>query len=440
MRPCEERIQTDFNDLMRGDWFVPVTLKGVDQHELIESAVERGAVGLICEQGRRLSCDFEGPRIDVPDLREYIFGRARQKRQRLKIDAVAIAGSAGKTSVKELLGAIVTTWRPRSTHVSPANQNTKIALATQILRLPPSVTTGIFEVGARRVGDFQIPLSFLDPSIVALLNVGTAHVGEFGSLENLRREKLSILEAPTAQSLAVGGDDELVLEAARGRGRHVLCFGFGAHNDVRIIGEDGVRVRLSVQGEERVFVCPWNASAKSLNVAAAVTLSLHLGVPSSFVQKGIETFGGVARRFEAFDWEGVTAIDDAFNASPESLVAGLRSLHRIAARKNTLLVIGSLLELGDLSETIHRNLAMTLAEIWGDLHQAPLALATVGADARPLGDHAVKLGLAKDRYIHFTDAMTARSALRVWKSSFDLVYFKGSKGVKLHQIFGAVER
>jgi UDP-N-acetylmuramoyl-tripeptide--D-alanyl-D-alanine ligase len=290
------------------------------------------------------------------------------------------------------------------------------------------------------VGDFQIPLSFLNPSVVALLNVGTAHVGEFGSLENLRREKLSILQASTARLLAVCGDDDLLLKAARRSGRRFLCFGAGAHNDVRILDEDGERVRLSIQGEDGVFLCPWTASAKSLNIAAAVTLSLHLGVPLSFVRKGIETFGGVARRFQSFEWEGVTAIDDAFNASPESLIAGLRSLHRIAARKKTLLIIGSLLELGNLSETLHRDLARTLADIWGDFHQAPLALATVGDAARPLGEHAVELGLAKDRYIHFADAMTARNTLRSWKNSFDLVYFKGSKGVQLHRIFEAVER
>lgn len=438
MGPCEERIQTNFHDLERGDWFVPVTLKGVDQHKFIESALARGAAGLIFEQGRQLPHGFEGPRIDVPNLREYIFERARQKRQRLKIDAIAIAGSAGKTSVKELLGAIVTAWRPHSTHVSFGNQNTKIALATQILRLSPSVSTAVFEVGARRTGDFQIPLSFLSPSIVALLNIGTAHVGEFGSLENLRREKLSILQAPSARNLVVCGDDELLLETARRSRRRMLCFGFGAHNDVRILGEDGPRIRLHIQGEEQLFVCPWNGSAKSLNIAAAVALSLHLDVPSSFVRKGIETFGGVARRFQVFEWEGVTAIDDAFNASPESLITGLRSVHRIAAKKNTLLVIGSLLELGDFSESIHRDVARTLAEIWGDLRQAPLALATVGDAARALGESAVELGLAKDRCIHFADAMSARSTLRLWKNSFSLVYFKGSKSVRLHRIFEVV--
>lgn len=432
MHPLDEQIQTNYHEITPGDWFVPVTIKGVDQHDLIGPAIKKGASGFIIEQGR---VQPKFPFIEVPDLRDYLFERARRKRERLEIASIAIAGSAGKTSVKELLGAIVTAWEPTSVHMSPANQNTKIALATQILRLPSEHTTAIFEVGARRLGDFQIPLSFLSPSVVALLNMGQAHIGEFGSLTNLHREKLSILQAPTAKSLVVLGDDELLAAFARKTRRHLICFGFDDRNDVQIVRELDQEIHLKIHGRQIAFSCPWSASAKSLNIAAAVALSLCLDIPLSSIQKGIETFQGVGRRFQIFDWNGVEAIDDAFNASPESLVEGLKALRHRAKNRKTLLVIGSILELGEMSHAIHRDLAGSLSQIWGDL--SSLGLATVGREAQAFGERAVELGLSKDHWVHFSDSDQARNTLCRQKRSFDLVYFKGSKGIELKKIFEA---
>ena len=190
VNPPFEIIQTDVSKVQAGDWFLPMTIKEVNQHSLIAEALQKGAIGFTYQENENIG-SFKVPHFSVPDLRKYLFNLATQRRPILTTEIAVITGSNGKTSVKEILGAILKVSHPKTNFISPANLNTKIALANQILRLPANCAVAGFGMGARRIGDFAVPLSYLQPSVVALLNIGTAHVGEFGSKENLAKEKIS---------------------------------------------------------------------------------------------------------------------------------------------------------------------------------------------------------------------------------------------------------
>ncbi len=433
-------IQTDLTKIQEGDWFLPMTLKGVNQHEYILIALQQGAVGFVFEEAFRdlvPAAAWEKPHFSVPMLREYLFTLAAEKSYQSKAQVAVIAGSAGKTSVKELVGAILQADVTRESFMSPDNQNTKIALATQVLRLPETCEQAVFEMGARRTGDFKTPLSYLRPTVVALLNIGSAHLGEFGTRENLWHEKVSCLNSPTAETVVVPGDDLRILEFAKGTSKKVISFGRSATHSIQILMEAEDCITLSIEGQVVELDCPFLASAKALNVAAAVGVGLAMNVDLAKIQWALKSFKGVPRRFQKFMWDETPAIDDAFNASPESYGAGLKELQKLTQSKNVLLVMGSILELGSESESAHRQIAHLVQEYFPQNGETRVSVATVGPEATVIGDELLRLGFPERQLSRFSSSEEAK-VLQDRKRQYDLVFFKGSKSIQLKRIFEGV--
>ncbi len=389
---------------------------------------------------QRLSFELlEGPpppesllKPPAADLRTFMFESARRRRRGLPVKVAAITGSAGKTTVKEILGHLL-----RDAFVSPANQNTKLALALQVLRLPKEQATAVFEIGARRLGDFQTPLSYVRPDIVTLLNIGSAHVGEFGSLENLIREKLSPLGFESVHTVVVPSEDARIVKHAREQGKHVITFGTGPAADVELLREGAEGVYLKFQKKDVFIECPFRGPQKGLNIAAAMASVVALGIPAQDVARRLIEFHAVERRFQAFHWHGRLAIDDAFNASPESMREGLHHLLKQTKNMKILLVLGTMLELGASSEAEHQKLGRTIGTLFHEVIAAGfLTLVTVDSEARFITDGNVT-GLPKDRTLHFATALEAKAAVESLAKQADVVYFKGSKGIQLNKIFGS---
>ena len=429
--PPFEIIQTDVSKIRAGDWFFPMTIKEVNQHSLIADAFQKGAVGVTIQSGERAPAGYSFS--EVPDLRQYLFRLAQLKRPLLSTKVAVVTGSNGKTTVKELLGSIIQVSHPKTHFISPANLNTKIALATQILRLPESCEVAGFEMGARRVGDFEIPLSYLQPSVVALLNIGSAHVGEFGSREKLCKEKLSGLFAPSAQILVVPSCSEMIMTEALKAHKQVITFGYSSHSSVRILESNADTVKLAVRGLEVSFHCPFMTCEKERNVAAAVAMALALEIPLDKIKQGLASFKGVSRRFQAFDWQGIPAIDDAFNASPESMATGLQEFAKIAKDKKSLLVLGSMLELGETSLHEHRKIADLILQTYSPTTN----IAVVGEDAAVIASLLRERGFPQANLFVFSDSTSARTHLQPLRSQFQLAFFKGSKSIRLDRIFTA---
>lgn len=427
--PPFDIIQTDVSKIQAGDWFFPMTIKEVNQHSLIADAFQKGAVGVTIQSGEQAPAGHSFS--EVPDLRQYLFKLAQLKRPLLSTKVAVVTGSNGKTTVKELLGSIIRVSHPETHFMSPANLNTKIALATQILRLPESCEVASFEMGARRVGDFEIPLSYLQPSVVALLNIGSAHVGEFGSQEKLCKEKLSGLFTPSAQILVVPTCSEMIMTEALKAHKQVITFGYASHSSVRILESTADTVKLAVRGLEVSFHCPFMTCEKERNVAAAVALALALEIPLDKIKQGLASFKGVSRRFQSFDWQGTPAIDDAFNASPESMAAGLKEFATVANGKKSLLVLGSMLELGESSKEKHSQ----VAELIFKTYSSETNVAVVGEDAATIAETLKSLGFPSENTLIFADSKSARAELSKVRGQFDIAFFKGSKSIGLDKIF-----
>jgi len=363
------------------------------------------------------------------DLRTFMFESARRRRGHLQVNVAVITGSAGKTTVKEILGHLLT-----DAFVTPANQNTKLALALQMLRLPANQNLAVFEVGARGQGDFQTPLSYLQPEVVTLLNIGRAHLGEFGSLENLLREKLSPLEFHSVKTLVIPGDDVRIVKRARDQNKKIITFGVGPVMDIELVRESLEGVYLKIFKESVFIECPFRGPQKGINIAAAVATAVALGASPQEMTHKLSEFRGVERRFQVFNWQSRLAIDDAFNASPESMREGLRHLLSQTRNMKLLLVLGTMLELGTASEDEHCKLGQYIGTLFHqEISQGHVTLVTIGDDAIHISHSAA--GLKENQRYHFSSAVEAKITVESLAQQSDVVYFKASKGIQLNKIF-----
>lgn len=365
---------------------------------------------------------------DNPTLKEQLFQLALQKSQELSLYNIVIAGSAGKTSVKELISLVLETWNEKAFVVNPENHNTRIALAAQILRLKKEVDLGVFEIGARKPGDFEFPLLLLKPKVALLLNVGLAHVGEFGSVQNLLTEKLSVLKSETLDFAIVNGDDARILKAARDTKTPLVSFGRNVHNDIQVLSENGSEIIFRVGSNQigfKVNVMPPNFS---INLAAVLALTIYLNIPFSVIQTALMKFYGVKRRFESHEQRNSHIIDDAFNSSPESLYSGLKKVAEMSTEKKVLLVLGSMKELGAETELQHRRVAHHIESLFSrQIEQKQLGLIFVGNETLTIVE---ALPRSTDS-IHFQDVEAAKNYFERVRTGFDLIYLKGSKSTHL---------
>lgn len=423
-----------------GDLFVPVPLDGNDQHYKIPEAVARGASDFLFEPGKFDPAQAPSARgWPVQCVRQALIDAAVARRAELPMRAAVVAGSFGKTSVKEMLGGILLAWSKSSGaigHCSPANWNTKSQIAAQVLRLPEATALGVFEMGARKVGDFEIPLSVVLPEVGVLLNLGTAHLGEFGSLEALYATKLSLFGAPSLRTVVAPTGDARIFEAAKKSGKEIFSYGSSEETDLRLINAfDATEqsFRVLYRGSEEVLPLGWTGPGVIENALAAVSVALALGIDWPAIREGLANFQGVEGRFQAREWQGRLVIDDAFNASPESMSAGIRQFAQLSQDRPTkVLVLGPMLELGAESESFHASLGEWLAGYW--TAQTPW-LVTVGESAEIIGRAASDLGWK--RWTHARSATEAQTLLEENSSEWSAAYLKGSRAVTLSNLFRA---
>lgn len=410
MYPSFDKIKTRWEDVKPGDWFFPMTIKGMNQHNYIGEAIARGAAGFSFEKGYVSPHSIPGR--EVPCLREELFTLAQKKREQITGKIAVIGGSAGKTTVKELLASLLRSHSTKS-FASPENQNTKIALASQILALPQNCDFAAFEVGARRVGDFSIPLNFLRPDVVALLNIGRAHLGEFGSVPNLRATKLSLLES-SASTLVLPYGTEIQDFAKNLKDKKIITFGHSKEADIILLKEDLGRVQILWCEES--FELKSSTPCFGINLAASVALAEALGLPRSL--DALANYQAPRGRFTKTIWRGREVIDDAFNASPESMEAGLRYFSQLAENRKAILVLGGILELGEESERIHQELGLLARKLFAG------SILCVGTEAKAMAEGA--------QAELVSDAKEARQRLE--KENWELAYIKGSKAIGLHKL------
>ena len=356
-------ISTDSRAASGGDLFCAIVGSRIDGHECIDDAIASGAVAAL------VSKKVAGPHVLVPkspdDLDPVIHALAKLARYvrklMLNIEVVGITGSSGKTSTKDMIGQVLS--HAGKTHAPAGSLNNELGLPLTILSAPADLRYLVTEMGMRGMHQITHLCSIAQPSIGVVTNVGHAHIGEVGSVENIAKAKSELIKALPADGVAILNADDHRVSAMRAMTQAtVFSYGFSVEADVRAeqvaINSHGTYSFDLVYGGNRVATSiPMLGEHNVSNALAAATVGLAVGMELEDIAAALTELKQMSKwRMEVIQLpKDVTIINDAYNANPESMSAALETLASIPTDGKTWVVVGKMHELGESSKQLHEQ-------------------------------------------------------------------------------------
>ena len=431
------RVWTDSRTVRRGDLFVALTGARFDGHQFVAEALKKGAVGALVRRGFKLPGTALLVEVDEP--RRAFQEAARAHRRRFDIPVVAVSGSNGKTTTKDMIGAILA--ERFAVLKTEGNLNNHIGVPQTLLRLTPRHEAAVIEMGISELGEMARLCEITEPTHGVLTNIGPTHLETLGDVRNVARAKGEMLDALPADGTAVLNADDAFYDdlCARVRGR-VRSFGFSRRADVRALhvetqGPASTILHIGVRDRARPFsVALRVAGAHNVaNALAAVAAGLAVGIGEAAIREGLSRYRPASMRSEVCRWRGVTVLKDCYNANPASMRAAIRWLAEVRGTGRTLAVLGDMLELGEGTGQAHRDVGTELARQGTDY------LLTVGSLAAEIAGGALAEGMPSDRVIMAKDHETLAERLRGILRKGDTVLLKGSRGTRMERVLEALQ-
>ena len=354
------RVTTDSRDLRKGDLFVGIRGERFDGQAFADQALAAGAAGVVVERGARILAEH-ARLLEVDDTRLALGRLAACWRKRFVSPLVAVTGSNGKTTVKEMLASILREVAGAGGVLATAgNLNNDIGMPLTLLRLTPAHRYAVIEMGMNHLGEISYLSSLAKPTVAVINNAGTAHIGELGSQEAIARAKGEIFEALDPEAIAVINSDDAFAGYWRSLLRGQREVDFGIRNSAAV----SARYELTASASLITFCTPEEEFVATLGMAglhnvrnalAAVACAYALRVPSSAIVAGLANCSGIKGRLQRKRHaSGALIIDDTYNANPESMQAAIAVLAAQPDRK--LFVMGDMGELGADGEAMHASI------------------------------------------------------------------------------------
>ncbi len=435
--PLAERfcgVSTDTRSVAPGALFVALKGETFDAHDLLEKARAAGAAGAVVRRGAPTPAGLGV--VEVDDTLAALGAIARFHRRRFAIPLGAITGSNGKTTTKEMIGAILAAGGPSLK--TEGNLNNEVGVPLTLLRLSAEHRSAVVEMGMNHEGELARLSAIAEPDCAEIVSVGPAHLAALKDVETVARAKGEVFRGVKKGGLAIAlADDPLLRAEARASGRRVLLFGRAAEAEVQlarvqILGSQGLEVAIRYQGREHCCRLSFLGEHNALNACAAFAMGVSLGASVQQCLAGLAAARPWAHRLALLETpSGFSVIDDCYNANPASMAAALEALASLAGERRRIAVLGDMLELGDAEERAHRALGEKAAQV------ASLVVA-FGPRARTLFEAAKAQGAEA---AHFQDPSAAAGAIELLKGRLrpgDVVLVKGSRGMKMERIVEAL--
>jgi UDP-N-acetylmuramoyl-tripeptide--D-alanyl-D-alanine ligase len=436
-------VSIDTRTLGAGELYIAIRGDRFDGADFADAAVSAGAGGVVVSRERARTPivgqaepppDSTPVTIAVDDTTVALQALAHAVRVESGAKVVAITGSAGKTTTKEVtaefLGAKYRVIRNRG------NFNNHIGLPLSLIELTARPDVAVVELGMSHAGEIRTLIRIAEPDVRVWTNVGDAHVGFFGSVDAIADAKAEILEGATPDGVLVANadDDRIAARTSSFAGR-VVTFGIERPAEVRAEavvdrGIDGMSARVSTPRGSIDLTTPLVGRGNLANVLAAIAVGVECDVPLAAIAERGSRLQPAPHRGEVVRLaKGVVVIDDSYNASPAATRRALDVLRASGGAGRRVAVLGEMLELGDRSVALHEDVGRAAAAARLDL------LITVGGEAAAaLGDAAVAGGLSRTRLRHLATSDQAAEALAASIQPGDLVLVKGSRGVRTDKV------
>lgn len=430
-------ISTDTRTIKPGDLFIPLKGENYDGHRFLEEAFFKGAVAAISSEE---NIDVSGKVIKVNDTLQSYHRIAAHYRQKFSIPVIAVTGSNGKTTTKDLIAHVLS--KKFTVLKTPENFNNEVGVPQTLLGLAPDTEMVVVELAMRGPGQIRQLVEMVKPQIGVITNIGEAHYELLGSYRAIADAKGELLEDLPDTGIAVlNGDDKWFPYLSRKSRATIYSFGqtedaFIQLKDYRVKGVEGFTIRVGHNaGREYDFTIPFLGFHNVYNSLAAIAVAFIFQVDPSDIQEALDTVERTGRRMEKLVTpDGLIVINDVYNASPSSTEYAIKTLALLENVGRKVIILGDMRELGEISELSHRKIGKSVSEASIDY------LVTLGDMGKWIYEGARDAGMPGNRCFWFNERSTAMSFLVELLQPRDIVLIKASRLMKFEEIVDFIVR
>ncbi|MBN2468314.1 MAG: UDP-N-acetylmuramoyl-tripeptide--D-alanyl-D-alanine ligase [Deltaproteobacteria bacterium] len=427
-------VSTDSRSIQPGQVFWALQGERFDGHDFLSAAVEKGASCLLVRKGAELSgIGADVAIVEVDDTLRALGNAAAHYRRLFNIPVVAVTGSNGKTTTKEMIATLLSTRK----HVlkNEGNLNNLIGLPLSLLRLSPDHDVSVVEMGMNQRAEIARLTEIADPTVGVITNIGPVHLEHLQSVEAVAACKGELLETMSAQGTAVINHDDPMIEALSRKWKgEKITIGIKRSSDVtahdiRSLGEQGLAFEVIARGEKIPVVLPMIGEHNVMNTLAAVASLIALGETTALIPEGLAHFRNLSLRQEILSLpQGITVINDAYNANPVSMKAALQTFLNLKGESRGGIVLGDMLELGAGSNALHRQLGEEIAR------SNITYLLLLGNHADEVKAGAIAGGLNQDAIVIAREHGEVNEILRSIMNKGDWILVKGSRAMEMEKV------
>ncbi len=423
------RLSIDSRTIQDGEFFVAIAGEVHDGHKFALQALEKGAAAIAVSGEWFDANDMPAGCVVVKDTLDFLQQLAAWHRRHFDIELVGITGSNGKTTTRDMIAAVLS--KKYRVFCSKGNKNNHIGLPLMLLELDESIEIAVIEMGTNHPGEIGHLAALAAPTSAVITNIGKGHIGFFGSKENIFREKTSLFDALTENGILFQNMEDPFLFRYQHESARATTVGLSEAMDVygeqtgmdatgrvvfRVNG--GTDIQLNIPGRHNL-----------MNALLATAVGMHYQVSEAEIKQALESFEATSQRMDAFEWNGMLVINDAYNANPDSVRAAIDYVASLEkADRLKILALGDMLELGQFEDEEHFKLGEFIAGLPIDhvFLYGPLAR-KIEAGVQQHKDSAVKASW------HKTHAEIA-DGIRKVAGAGDVLLLKGSRGMRMEKI------
>ena len=428
-----ENFSKDTRTIQKGDIYIGIKGEKFDGSEFWSQALDNGADAVIIENieihPEQLEKYSNKTIIKVENTLNALYEIAKYKRSLYDIPVIAVTGSVGKTSTKDVIASVVST--KYKTLKTDGNNNNNIGLPLTILKLKDHESM-VIEMGMNHIGEISLLTSIAKPTLAVITNIGTSHIGNLGSRENILKAKLEILEGMSQPKIIINNDNDLLHNWYQGNKVNAEIHTFGIRNESDLnakniqLKEDGSQFEAVLTNEKINIQVPVGGEHFVYNALCATQVGRILGISNEKIQKGIAEFELTKKRMDIKKLEnGAIVINDAYNASYESMKASLEFLENYNGTRK-IAVLGDMFELGEYSEQLHRKVGEEVAKRNINI------LICAGNDSKYIIEQAKENQKIQTYYFNNNEQIVEKLSQEIRNG--DVILVKASNGMKFFEI------
>ncbi len=425
----------DTRIIKKDDTYIGIKGENFDGNKYWKEALEKGAKCVIIQDIEFTEDEIKKYKnksiIKVQDTLQALYKIASYKRDLYNIPVIAITGSVGKTSTKDIISNVVA--QKYKVLKTLGNNNNNIGLPFTILRLKDEEAM-VLEMGMNHLGEISLLSKIAKPDICVITNIGTSHIGNLGSRENILKAKLEILDGAKNPTIIINNDNDLLhnwYENAKNTYK-IQTYGIKNKSDINPekmkVEINGSTFECNIDGELAKIKVPIAGEHFILNAMSAILVGKTLNLSVEQIKNGIETFELTKKRMDIVELSnGAKIINDAYNASFESMQASLKYLSSFKNNRK-IAILGDMFELGEFSEKLHKKVGAEVYQNKIDI------LICSGKGAKDIVDEAEKLGMNKNNIYYFENRDEIMDFLKNNIKNNDVILFKASNGMRFFEL------